>query len=116
MNTDVRIIWENCLAFIKDNVTDEIFDTWFKPIEPVKLTQDNTLVIMVPSMFVMEWLEEHYINLIWSALTKELGPRPKLTYNVKMENNPNKTEQATEQIPSSNRRYHSDIAQMNYGQ
>ena len=38
MNTDVRIIWENCLAFIKDNVTDEIFDTWFKPIEPVKLT------------------------------------------------------------------------------
>ena len=104
MNTDVRNIWENCLSFIKDNISKDVFDVWFKPIEPVELTDDNTLVIMVPSMFFMEWLEDHYINLIWSALTKELGSRPKLIYNIKMENNPNKTEQATEQLPSSNRK------------
>ena len=90
MNTDVRNIWENCLSFIKDNVTTDVYDVWFKPIEPVELTSDNTLVIMVPSMFFMEWIEDHYINLIWSALTKELGARPKLIYNIKMENNPNK--------------------------
>ena len=104
MNTDVRNIWENCLSFIKDNATTDVYDVWFKPIEPVELTSDNTLVIMVPSMFFMEWIEDHYINLIWSALTKELGARPKLIYNIKMENNPNKTEQATEQLPSSNRK------------
>ena len=104
MNTDVRNIRENCLSFIKDNVTTDVYDVWFKPIEPVELTSDNTLVIMVPSMFFMEWIEDHYINLIWSALTKELGARPKLIYNIKMENNPNKTEQATEQLPSSNRK------------
>ena len=104
MNTDVRNIWENCLSFIKDNVTTDVYDVWFKPIEPVELTSDNTLVIMVPSMFFMEWIEDHYINLIWSALTKELGARPKLIYNIKMENTPNKTEQATEQLPSSNRK------------
>ena len=104
MNTDVRNIWENCLSFIKDNISKDVFDVWFKPIEPVELTDDNTLVIMVPSMFFMEWLEDHYINLIWCALTKELGSRPKLIYNIKMENNPNKTEQATEQLPSSNRK------------
>ena len=104
MNTDVRNIWENCLSFIKDNVTTDVYDVWFKPIEPVELTSDNTLVIMVPSMFFMECIEDHYINLIWSALTKELGARPKLIYNIKMENNPNKTEQATEQLPSSNRK------------
>ena len=104
MNTDVRNIWENCLSFIKDNVTTDVYDVWFKPIEPVELTSDNTLVIMVPSMFFMEWIEDHYINLIWSALTKELGARPKLIYNIKMENNPNKPEQATEQLPSSNRK------------
>jgi len=104
MNTDVRNIWENCLSFIRDNVTTDVYDVWFKPIEPVELTSDNTLVIMVPSMFFMEWIEDHYINLIWSALTKELGARPKLIYNIKMENNPNKTEQATEQLPSSNRK------------
>ena len=56
MNTDVRNIWENCLSFIKDNISKDVFDVWFKPIEPVELTDDNTLVIMVPSMFFMEWL------------------------------------------------------------
>ena len=64
MNANVRNIWENCLSFIKDNVTDEVFEVWFKPIEPVELNSDNTLVIMVPSMFFMEWLEDHYIDLI----------------------------------------------------
>ena len=84
MNANVRNIWENCLSFIKDNVTDEVFEVWFKPIEPVELNSDNTLVIMVPSMFFMEWLEDHYIDLIWSALTKELVNRTKFFYNINM--------------------------------
>ena len=63
MNTDVRNIWENCLSFIKDNVTTDVYDVWFKPIEPVELTSDNTLVIMVPSMFFMEWIVLH-LNII----------------------------------------------------
>ena len=116
MNANVRNIWENCLSFIKDNVTDEVFEVWFKPIEPVELNLDNTLVIMVPSMFFMEWLEDHYIDLIWSALTKELGTRPKLIYNIKMENNPNKVEQATEQLPSTNRKSKTDVGGLGYGQ
>ena len=116
MNANVRNIWENCLSFIKDNVTDEVFEVWFKPIEPVELNSDNTLVIMVPSMFFMEWLEDHYIDLIWSALTKELGTRPKLIYNIKMENNPNKVEQATEQLPSTNRKSKTDVGGLGYGQ
>ena len=75
MNTDVRNIWENCLSFIKDNVTTDVYDVWFKPIEPVELTSDNTLVIMVPSMFFMEWIEDHYINLI-ECLDQRIGSPP----------------------------------------
>lgn len=104
MNVNVQTIWANCLSFIKDNISADVFKTWFEPIEPVKITQDNTLVIMVPTMFYAEFIDEHYVGLIWSALTKELGtePKPKLTYLVKMENNPNKSVQATEQLPSAN--------------
>lgn len=104
MSVDVQKIWSNCLSFIQDNIPADAFEVWFKPIEPVRITQDNTLVIMVPTMFYAEWIDEHYIALIWSALTKELGtnPKPKLTYLVKMENTPEKSVQATEQIPSAN--------------
>lgn len=110
MNNSVQNVWTNCLSFIKDNISDDAYEVWFRPIEPVKLTDDNTLVIMVPSMFFAEWLDEHYLGLMWSALTKELGtnPKPKLVYSVKMENNPSKDVQATEQLPSSNKKSNKD--------
>lgn len=110
MSVDVQKVWTNCLSFIKDNISEDAYDVWFKPIEPVELTDDNTLVIMVPSMFFAEWLDEHYLTLMWSALTKELGttPKPKLLYNVKMENTPGKPMQETEQLPSVNRRNNKD--------
>jgi chromosomal replication initiator protein len=40
----------NCLSFIKDNIQDQAFKTWFEPIKSVELT-DNALYIQVPSKF-----------------------------------------------------------------
>lgn len=112
MNVNVQEIWQKCLSFIKDNITDDAFEVWFKPIEPVKLTADNNLFIMVPSQFFVEWIDAHYIKLMWAALTKELGtePRPKLTYLVKQENTPEKPVQETMQLPSANVRQPSEKA------
>lgn len=112
MKHNVQTIWANCLAFISDNISEDVFRVWFVPIEPVEITPDNTLVIMVPTMFYAEYIDEHYVGLIWSALTKELGtnPKPKLTYLVKMENNPTKSIQATEQLPSVSFKNRTDVA------
>lgn len=112
MKHNVQTIWANCLTFIRDNISEDVFKVWFVPIEPVEITSDNTLVIMVPTMFYAEYIDEHYVGLIWSALTKELGtePKPKLTYLVKMENNPTKTIQATEQLPSVSFKNRQDVA------
>jgi chromosomal replication initiator protein len=57
------ISMENCLSFIKDNIQDQAFKTWFEPIKSVELT-DNALYIQVPSKFFYEWLEEHYVKLL----------------------------------------------------
>jgi chromosomal replication initiator protein len=54
---------ENCLSFIKDNIQDQAYKTWFEPIKSVELT-DNALYIQVPSKFFYEWLEEHYVKLL----------------------------------------------------
>ncbi|MCW5516520.1 chromosomal replication initiator protein DnaA [Muriicola sp. Z0-33] len=95
-------VWNNCLAFIQDNIQPQAFKTWFEPIKPVKLA-DNALSIQVPSKFFYEWLEEHYVKLLKVALTKELGENAKLVYVIKMENTYGNREPFTEQIPSSNR-------------
>ena len=72
MNITASSAWTNCQTFIEDNIPPQAFKTWFKPIVPVKLS-DNILTIQVPSKFFYEWLEEHYVKLLKTALQRELG-------------------------------------------
>lgn len=102
MSVTANSVWNNCLAFIEDNIQPQAFKTWFEPIKPVKLS-DNALSIQVPSKFFYEWLEEHYVKLLKVALTKELGETAKLVYVIRMENTYGNREPFTEKIPSSNR-------------
>jgi chromosomal replication initiator protein len=102
MSKTAESVWENCLSFIKDNIQDQAYKTWFEPIKSVELT-DNALYIQVPSKFFYEWLEEHYVKLLKVALTKELGKNAKLLYKIKMENTYGNKQPFTEQLPSNNR-------------
>jgi chromosomal replication initiator protein len=95
-------VWKNCLDFISDNISAQSFKTWFLPIKPLKI-QDSTLSIEVPSKFFYEWLEEHYIKLLKTAIRKELGPDAKLVYSIVMENTYGNTKPYTVKIPSNNR-------------
>ncbi len=101
MNQSPSSVWNNCLSFIEDNIQPQAYSTWFKPIVPVKIT-DNVLSIQVPSKFFYEWLEEHYIKILKLALTKELGKDARLVYVIKMENTFGNKAPYTEKIPSSN--------------
>ena len=102
METNVNKVWENCLAFIKDNIQSQAYKTWFEPIIPVKLS-DNSLSIQVPSKFFYEWLEEHYVKILKTALIKQLGKDARLIYIIKMENSFGNKIPFTEKIPSANR-------------
>ena len=101
MNQSPSSVWNNCLSFIEDNIQPQAYNTWFKPIIPIKVT-DKVLSIQVPSKFFYEWLEEHYIKILKLALTKELGKDARLVYVIKMENTFGNKEPFTEKIPSSN--------------
>ena len=102
MNINASSVWDNCLFFIKDNIQPQAFKTWFLPIKPVKLN-GNVLSIEVPSKFFYEWLEEHYVKLLKTALYKELGDEARLIYSIRMENTLGNKTPFTESIPSSNR-------------
>ena len=101
MSQSPSSVWNNCLSFIEDNIQPQAYNTWFKPIIPVKVS-DKVLSIQVPSKFFYEWLEEHYIKILKLALTKELGKDARLVYIIKMENTFGNKAPFTEKIPSSN--------------
>ena len=101
MEASAEKIWNNCLIFIKDNIQQQAFKTWFEPIIPLKINE-NSLSIQVPSKFFYEWLEEHYVKILKIALTRELGDEARLIYIIKMENTFGNKTPFTESIPSSN--------------
>lgn len=102
MSKSATSVWNNCLEFIKDNISDQAYKTWFQPIMAVKLN-DKSLSIQVPSKFFYEWLEEHYVDLLKVSLTKEIGQGAKLVYVIRMENADGERQPFTEKIPSSQR-------------
>ncbi|MCB0835985.1 MAG: chromosomal replication initiator protein DnaA [Bacteroidetes bacterium] len=85
MTTNHVDIWNDCLKLIENEISDQSFDTWFKPIKPVKF-EKNILTIEVPSQFFYEWLEEHYLGMLKSAIHACLGPEARLEYSIVIEN------------------------------
>jgi chromosomal replication initiator protein len=102
MKKNAQSVWDNCLSFIKDNIQEQAYKTWFEPIKPLELN-DNALHVLIPSKFFYEWLEEHYVTLLKSALHKELGKEAKLIYRIVTENAADGKQPFTEQLPSSSK-------------
>ena len=112
MKNNAQSIWNNCLEFIHDNVEDQVFNTWFKPIIPIKLTESD-LTIQVPSKFFYEWIEENHLDVLKSAICKSLGKDAKLRYNVVMANHYDNKKPEIISIPSSRRTKHTQQQAIN---
>ncbi|MBK5279118.1 MAG: chromosomal replication initiator protein DnaA [Bacteroidia bacterium] len=81
MEVDCGTVWNDCLELIRENVDEQNFNTWFKPIVPLR-TEGDILTIQVPSQFFYEWLEEHYVPVLKKAIHTTLGPNSRLEYSV----------------------------------
>ncbi len=85
MNWAHEKIWQECLQIFKDNVAEEVFNSWFKPIKPLTFV-NKTLTLQLPSPFFFEYLEENYIELIKKTLFRVIGQNAKLEYRVVVDN------------------------------
>lgn len=104
MEINHKIVWENCLKIIQDNLgNSQSYKTWFEPIKSVKL-ENNVLTIQVPSQFFYEWLEEHYIGLLKKTIKKELGLNGRLEYSIIMDNSNYGNDPYTIKVPTSNKK------------
>jgi chromosomal replication initiator protein len=74
-------VWQDCLEIVKETVDEQNFNTWFKPIVPIR-HEGDVLTIQVPSQFFYEWLEENYVPVLKKAVSTVLGATGKLEYSV----------------------------------
>ena len=74
-------VWNDCLDVIREQVEEDKFNTWFRPIKPLRVDGD-ILTIQVPSQFFYEWLEDNYVPVLKRAIHTVLGPTGRLEYSV----------------------------------
>ncbi len=69
---DVKQLWDDALVKIELAITTANFKTWFRDTHIVSL-EDGTATIGVPSVFVKDWLQDKFQNMILKTL-RELTP------------------------------------------
>jgi chromosomal replication initiator protein len=83
MQNSHKALWDNCLLLIRQNVTEQQYNTWFAPIVFESFSEaDHTLLVQVPSPYVYEYLEQYYVGLLSKVLTRCFGTSVRLTYRI----------------------------------
>lgn len=80
------VYWEQCKQILKDNLSASAFRTWFAPIVPLQF-ENNILVLQVNSQYVVEYIEENFIDLLRKTLLRVFGEGIRLEYRVLIDSN-----------------------------
>ena len=76
-------LWDRCLHLIRQNVTEQIYKTWFEPIVFESYDEQlSTVLVQVPSPYIYEYLEQYYVRLMAWALNNSFKTNVKLTYRL----------------------------------
>jgi chromosomal replication initiator protein len=73
--------WQRVLALIQKELSERSFETWFGATRCLAFGPKE-IILGVPDPFYGNWLEEHYHNLIQSAVEEVVGSRPAVIYQV----------------------------------
>ena len=83
MHKSHQELWEHCLYLIRQNVTEQIYKTWFEPIVFESFDEKlSTVLVQVPSPYIYEYLEQYYVRLMAWALNNSFKTNVKLTYRL----------------------------------
>ncbi|MBQ6208345.1 MAG: chromosomal replication initiator protein DnaA [Prevotella sp.] len=83
MTVSPKAQWDRSLALIRNNVSEQQYKTWFKPIVFESFNETTkTLLVQVPSPFVYEYLEENYVDLLSKVLRRTFCEGIRLRYRV----------------------------------
>lgn len=81
LKQDLNILWSECQQILHDNLSPSAYQTWFAPVSALDLEND-VLVLQVKSQFIVEYIEENYLDLLSRVLRKVFGPAIRLEYRI----------------------------------
>lgn len=77
---DLRKKWNKCVEKIRSNIGEDRYNTWFSKIE-VQSFENNNLVLMVPSRFYVDKLEDDFYDILSKSIWSVFGKNITLSYD-----------------------------------
>ncbi|MDX2345991.1 MAG: chromosomal replication initiator protein DnaA [Legionella sp.] len=62
--------WEKCLGVLESEFTPQQFHTWLRPLQLSPDQVDETLVLLAPNRFVVEWVKKNFQSRIQELATQ----------------------------------------------
>ena len=81
ISSDNNSLWRDCLVYIKNNVSEQAFQTWFDALT-ITSCDGKEITLQVPNRFHYEWLESKYSEIINDAIIKVFGQALSINYSV----------------------------------
>ncbi len=67
-------LWDKCLGYLRDEIPPQQYNTWIRPLHAIESKQ-NGLLLLAPNRFVLDWINERFLNRI-TELLDELSDTP----------------------------------------
>lgn len=80
-NSQLNSKWNDCLAFIKDNIGETRWNTWFSKTSAIQIDAQS-LTLSVGSGFVVEIIQDKFEPLVHAAVKKVFGKPLQIFYEV----------------------------------
>ena len=61
-------LWNRCLEKLETEIPQQQFNTWIRPLHAIE--ESNSIKLLAPNRFVLDWVEDKYINDINELLIK----------------------------------------------
>ncbi len=61
--------WQKCIYCLKNELPSQQFNTWIRPLRFID--GDDTLYLLAPNKFILEWVKEHFLDRINEIIQKD---------------------------------------------
>ena len=73
-------LWGQVLNEVQNRIgSQQTFETWFRPIQPVRISPQS-VELEVPNSFFVDWIHEHHLPTLRAVLNGILGRDPEIRF------------------------------------
>ncbi len=74
-------VWKRCLDQLESKLSAQQFNTWIRPLHVIE--DDQSLRLLAPNRFVLDWVNEHFLNTITELITRaQTGSSPRISLEI----------------------------------